>query len=82
MLRQTLSLLAGTVLLLSCGPSGPEESALPADGVASAGGSATVVSVDGVEIAYTVHGEGEPTLVLVHGWMCDQTLWDLVVGPL
>ncbi len=35
----------------------------------------TAVSADGVKIAYTVTGKGEPTLVFVHGWCCDQTVW-------
>ena len=35
-----------------------------------------VKSKDGVEIAYTVHGSGEPALVFVHGWSCNQTYWD------
>jgi len=39
-------------------------------------GPGTVASADGVEIAYTVHRIGAPNLVLVHGWMCDQSYWD------
>jgi len=39
-------------------------------------GPGTVASADGVEIAYTVHRIGAPSLVLVHGWMCDQSYWD------
>ena len=35
-----------------------------------------VKSKDGVEIAYTVHGSGEPALVFVHGWSCNQSYWD------
>ena len=35
----------------------------------------TVPSADGVPIAYEVHGKGEPTLVLVHGWSCDRSYW-------
>jgi pimeloyl-ACP methyl ester carboxylesterase len=30
---------------------------------------------DGVRIAYDVRGQGEPTLVLVHGWCCDRSFW-------
>jgi pimeloyl-ACP methyl ester carboxylesterase len=33
------------------------------------------VSADGVPIHYEVHGQGEPALVLVHGWTCDRTYW-------
>jgi pimeloyl-ACP methyl ester carboxylesterase len=32
-------------------------------------------SPDGVRIAYDVKGEGEPTLVFVHGWCCDRSYW-------
>ena len=36
-----------------------------------ADGPRIVPSADGTPIAYEVHGTGEPTLVLVHGWSCD-----------
>jgi pimeloyl-ACP methyl ester carboxylesterase len=35
----------------------------------------SVAASDGVEIAYTVRGEGSPSLVFIHGWMCDQSFW-------
>lgn len=35
-----------------------------------------VKSKDGVEIAYTVEGSGEPALVFIHGWSCDRSYWD------
>jgi pimeloyl-ACP methyl ester carboxylesterase len=34
-----------------------------------------VFSSDGVAISYTQQGQGEPALVFVHGWSCDQTFW-------
>lgn len=37
---------------------------------------------DGVEIAATVHSSGQPNVVLVHGWMCDQTYWQEQVPAL
>ena len=40
-----------------------------------AGTSGVVPSVDGTPIAYEVHGSGEPTLILVHGWSCDARYW-------
>ena len=30
---------------------------------------------DSTPIAYEVHGTGEPTLILVHGWSCDSRYW-------
>ena len=38
-------------------------------------GALAVPSADGVPIAYEVHGQGEPALVLVHGWSCDRSYW-------
>lgn len=45
-------------------------------------GPGVVESGDGVPIAYEVHGQGEPALVLVHGWSCDRTYWEHQIGPL
>jgi pimeloyl-ACP methyl ester carboxylesterase len=33
-------------------------------------------SKDGVPIAYSVSGKGEPTLVFAHGWSCDRSVWN------
>ena len=33
------------------------------------------VSKDGVKIVYSVYGKGEPTLVFVHGWSGDRSVW-------
>ncbi len=35
-----------------------------------------VMSADGVEIAYSTAGVGEPALVFVHGWTLDRGFWD------
>jgi pimeloyl-ACP methyl ester carboxylesterase len=32
-------------------------------------------SADGVPIAYHVYGQGEPAVVLIHGWSCNSTYW-------
>ncbi|MBT8041153.1 MAG: alpha/beta hydrolase [Gammaproteobacteria bacterium] len=45
-------------------------------------GPVKVAAPDGVEIAATVHSSGEPSVVLVHGWMCDQTYWEAQVPAL
>lgn len=34
-----------------------------------------VPSKDGTPISYEIYGEGEPTLVFVHGWCCDSRYW-------
>ncbi len=31
---------------------------------------------DGAKVHYTVYGNAEPTLVFVHGWACDETVWN------
>ncbi|MFH0854952.1 MAG: alpha/beta hydrolase [Candidatus Omnitrophota bacterium] len=33
------------------------------------------ISKDGVKIAYSVYGRGEPTLVFVHGWCGSRAVW-------
>ena len=45
-------------------------------------GPIRVDAPDGVEIAATVYSTGQPTVVLVHGWMCDQTYWEAQVPAL
>lgn len=40
-----------------------------------AGTPSVVSSADNTPIAYEVHGGGEPTLILVHGWSCDARYW-------
>ncbi len=42
----------------------------------------TVPSGDGVPIAYRLVGRGEPAVILVHGWACDQSFWSAQVAPL
>ena len=50
-------------------------SILVAVSTAGAGTFGVVPSADGTPISYEVHGEGEPTLILVHGWSCDARYW-------
>ena len=49
--------------------------AATAAGATCAGTPGVVPSADGTPIAYEVHGGGEPTLILVHGWSCDARYW-------
>jgi pimeloyl-ACP methyl ester carboxylesterase len=39
----------------------------------------TVNSLDGVPVAYSVQGTGDPALVFVHCWCCKQSFWDAQV---
>lgn len=41
----------------------------------------TTSSVDGVPIAYEVHGDGTFALVFIHGWSCDKSYWKRQVTP-
>jgi pimeloyl-ACP methyl ester carboxylesterase len=55
---------------------------LAAVATAAAAGATRARSADGVSIRYDVTGQGEPTLVLVHGWTLDRHLWDAQVPAL
>lgn len=37
--------------------------------------SKTAISKDGVPISYSVYGEGDTTLVFIHGWNCNSSVW-------
>src|SRR5262245_24656417 len=37
-------------------------------------------TVDGIQIQSSSHGAGPKTVILVHGWTCDETTWD-AQGP-
>jgi pimeloyl-ACP methyl ester carboxylesterase len=37
--------------------------------------TAAVRAADGVKIAFDARGEGEPSIVFIHGWCCDRTFW-------
>lgn len=37
--------------------------------------SDVATSPDGLPIRFTTNGDGEPTLVLIHGWSCDRRYW-------
>lgn len=66
------------MVLVAAGCGGEVEQGTPApiDTPVKATGPGITTSTDGVEIAYTVHRIDDPNLVLVHGWMCDQSYWD------
>lgn len=72
-----------TVLLAACGKPAPEAAAPAAERAPAANaepdalapGEHAWTTADGNRMPYTVAGEGETTLVLVHCWMCDRTFW-------
>jgi pimeloyl-ACP methyl ester carboxylesterase len=73
------ALLFSIVFALACGDSTNGPASVPAEPATLVVGPGTVAGPDGVEIAYTVSGEGAPALVFIHGWMCDQTFWSAQV---
>ncbi len=38
--------------------------------------------IDGLKVHYTNYGAADATLVFVHGWSCDETVWSEQAGPL
>ena len=41
-----------------------------------AAGESHFARLDDLKIHYTIYGKAEPTLVFVHGWACDETVWN------
>ncbi|MBD3856010.1 MAG: alpha/beta hydrolase [Acidobacteria bacterium] len=74
-----LALFSLLSLALACG--GPTDESVPVtdEPAPIVAGPDTIAASDGVTIAYTVSGAGSPTLVFIHGWMCDQTFWSAQV---
>jgi len=73
------ALLGMICVALACGGVSDQPVPEPAAPAPLVAGPGAVAAPDGVSIAYTVFGEGSPTLVFIHGWMCDQTFWSAQV---
>ena len=39
-------------------------------------------AADGVHVEYRIYGKGEPAVVLVHGWACNENYWNAQIAPL
>ncbi|HET9298675.1 MAG TPA: alpha/beta hydrolase [Candidatus Polarisedimenticolaceae bacterium] len=72
-----------TVSLCACGagtvrrePAPPPETEPTGFAVPGAPRVGKVEAPDGVPIAYTLAGSGDPTVVFVHCWGCDRSFWD------
>jgi pimeloyl-ACP methyl ester carboxylesterase len=52
------------------------------DATAGAAGPRLTMSPDGVHIEYRVLGQGEPALLLIHGWAADANYWSEQLTPL
>ena len=80
-------LLAGVLLAAGCGgQGGGSHSAPPVPAATSTTAAATAnaalgegpritLSSDNVHIEYRVYGQGDPAVLLVHGWACDENYW-------
>ena len=91
-----LAIAAITILALSaCGKNGEPavpvkstqtETATPttaADTPSPADGSPQIVTEpSGVHIEYRTYGNGEPAIVLIHGWATDANYWNAQLNPL
>lgn len=79
--RITLA-LAICALIVACSRSEDKEHVQDSVEAQAAIGTFKAEAPDGVEIAATVHSIGQPSVVLVHGWMCDQTYWEAQIPAL
>src|SRR5689334_25383460 len=43
---------------------------------------ASGATVDGIQLHSSSHGAGPKTVILVHGWTCDESTWDAQVPEL
>jgi pimeloyl-ACP methyl ester carboxylesterase len=79
--RITLA-LAICALIVACSRSEDQEYVQDSVEAQAAIGTIKAEAPDGVEIAATVYSAGPTNVVLVHGWMCDQTYWEAQVPAL
>jgi pimeloyl-ACP methyl ester carboxylesterase len=66
--------LSALLVIVACGGSQAPPPAVE-EPVPEAAGPGSVPAQDGVAIAYKMTGSGQPALVFIHGWMCNQSFW-------
>ena len=65
------------------GSAAPSAAGTAATGAGDPGeGPRITMSPDYVHIEYHVYGQGEPAVILVHGWACDANYWNAQLAPL
>ena len=78
--------LTGLLLAAGCGGHGAGSTNSPPPPTAATGAAAAAsaapgegpritLSADNVHIEYRVYGHGDPAVLLVHGWACDENYW-------
>lgn len=90
-LARTVLALLLAVVIPACDEPPPAPDASPPDQPLDAAGAAderlapgvhSWTTADGNTMPYTVAGEGDATVLLVHCWMCDRTFWSKQVPAL
>jgi pimeloyl-ACP methyl ester carboxylesterase len=66
----------------SAGPADPAVGAPVVAGSVPAAATQFAPSADGVTIGWRRYGQGEPAVMLIHGWAEDSTLWQSQLAPL
>jgi pimeloyl-ACP methyl ester carboxylesterase len=83
MARGAASLLLAVLALAACSPGGkPAAPAAAAAGAPAGEGPRIVMSDDLVHLEYRVFGQGEPAVLLVHGWCGNAEYWRAQVDAL
>ncbi len=83
MKRQRLAAGALALLLLAGCSRHTSATLAPAAPAPRADGAPQIVdSADGVHIEYQVYGQGEPAVILIHGWANNANYWNAQLDPL
>jgi pimeloyl-ACP methyl ester carboxylesterase len=83
MARGAASLLLAVLALAACSPGGkPAAPAAAAAGAPAGEGPRIVMSDDLVHLEYRVFGQGEPAVLLVHGWCGNAEYWRAQIDAL
>lgn len=85
-LMVALTVVGGCSKKTQPAPSAPavvvDEGATAAAAPAAQGTPQIVTEPDGVHIEYRVFGQGEPAILLIHGWATDSNYWNAQIKPL
>jgi pimeloyl-ACP methyl ester carboxylesterase len=75
--QRAWSVLLAAALIAACSPRGqaPPGATPPAPAAGATQGPRIVMADDGVHLEYRLYGHGEPAVLLVHGWACNESYW-------